>query len=199
MVQKPAAFLDRDGVIIKEVDYLCRLEDMEIYPNAVEAIRLLNRNGFHVIVLTNQSAVARGFLSIQELEEIHAALHHSMARYDAHIDRIYYCPHHPNFGPPHLQIQCTCRKPRIGMINKAAEEFLIDMKRSFVIGDHWSDIELALNAGLVGVMVRTGHGREEIRRHIPAFITLMKGYHISNHALGGVRWILRRKRGHIVP
>jgi len=192
MVKKPAAFLDRDGVIIREAGYLFRLEDVEIYPNAVEAIRLLNRNGFHVVVITNQSAVARGFLSIQELEEIHAAIRRSMANYGVTIDGIYYCPHHPEFGPPHLRIQCACRKPQTGMIYKAVEEFPIDMERSFVMGDHWSDMELALNAGLFGVMVRTGHGREEISRHIPDFTRMMKGYHIANHALCGVRWILRQ-------
>lgn len=192
MVKKPAAFLDRDGVIIRELNYLYRLEDVKIYPNAIEAIQLLNRSGFFVIVLTNQSAVARGLLSIEGLEEIHAAISRSMSHRGAVIHGIYYCPHYPEFGPPHLRVECPCRKPRLGMIKKALEEFPIDMERSFVMGDHWSDMELALNAGLAGLMVRTGHGSEEIRREIPAYTRLMKGFHIANHALGAVRWILRR-------
>jgi len=192
MAKKPAAFLDRDGVIIREADYLRRQEDMDIYPNAVEAVRLLNSSGYHVIVITNQSAVARGYLSVQELEEIHEALRGLMALEGAIIDKIYYCPHHPDFGPPHLRISCSCRKPMAGMIRRAVEEFPLDMKRSFVMGDHWSDMELAFNVGLSGVMVRTGHGREEMSGRVPDFTRLMKGYHVANHALDGVRWVLRR-------
>jgi len=191
--KRPAAFLDRDGVIIRDSNYLSHPGGLKIYPNAVEAVRLLNRHGFHVILITNQSGVARGFLSIQMLEEIHAAIRDLMIKNLAVIDEIYYCPHHPEFGPPHLRVQCACRKPAIGMINNALKDFRIDIEHSFVMGDQWRDMKLALNAGIVGVMVRTGHGREEVCNHIPAFTRLMKGFHIANHALEGVRWILKRR------
>lgn len=148
-----AAFLDRDGVINKDVDFLSSPSDIEILPWAAEAIKRLNEKGIPVVVVTNQSGVARGYFSEMTLADIHEKMKKLLAREGASIDAIYYCPHLPEADKEEYAIECDCRKPAPGMILKAAKELNIDPARSFLVGDSERDIEAGNSAGCYTIMV----------------------------------------------
>ena len=143
-------FLDRDGTLIEEAEYLSKLEDIRPMPGAAEALGRLRDAGYAVVLITNQSGVARGFFSEEFVKQTHERLEDIL---EFSFDGIYYCPHGPDEG-------CGCRKPATGMVERAARELNIDLAKSFVIGDKPADIELAEAAGMKGVMVLTGYGRE---------------------------------------
>ena len=148
-----AVFLDRDGTLIREVGHLHRRDQVELLPRVAEAIRLLRARGFCVVVVTNQSAVARGLLTEEELGMIHGELNARLAQEGAYLDGIYYCPHHPTEGNGAYRCACNCRKPNTGMIVKAAADLGLDPSKSYVIGDQASDMELADRVGAKGVRI----------------------------------------------
>ena len=149
----PAIFLDRDGTLICDVGYLYRQEQVEILPRVAEAIRLLRGQGFLLVVVTNQSAVARGRLTEEELGRIHDALNARLVQDGAQLDGIYYCPHHPTEGVGPYHSECDCRKPNTGMIVKAVADLGLDSSSSYVVGDKTSDMELAERIGAKGVRI----------------------------------------------
>jgi histidinol-phosphate phosphatase family protein len=154
----PAIFLDRDGTINREVGYLSSPKKLRLFAGAGEAIRLLSQAGFKVIVVTNQSGVARGLLKRRELKNINRFLEAKLAKEWARIDAFYICPHHPDDN-------CSCRKPRTGLIKKAARDFGLDLSRSYIIGDKLSDIEMGRRARLKeSILVLTGLGKKELCR-----------------------------------
>lgn len=148
---RPAVFLDRDGVISKEVDLLCKPERLELIEGAGEAIRYINGKGYLAIVVTNQPVIARNLCSLEELDFIHAKLETLLGHERAYVNAIYYCPHHPDSGYPEerkeYKIKCDCRKPAPGMLLKAADDWNIDLSQSFMIGDRPSDVKAGENAG----------------------------------------------------
>ena len=156
-----AVFLDRDGTLVEEAGYLDRLDRMVFFPYTVDAVRLLNRAGFAVIVVTNQAGIARGLLKESFIAEAHRHISERLAAGGARVDAYYYCPHHPKGVVEELALRCNCRKPQPGMLMHAAEEHHIDLARSFVVGDRWHDVQLAQNVGATGILVRTGLGRRE--------------------------------------
>ncbi len=156
---RPAVFLDRDGTLIREVGYLCRPEQIEVLGGAAAAIRSLRAVGFKTVVVTNQSAVARGWLSEAGLKEIHQVMQERLAEQGALLDGIYYCPHHPSEGIGDYRIACACRKPNPGMIMRAAEELGLAPNISYVVGDQNVDRELALRVGAIPVLVRSNGER----------------------------------------
>ncbi len=149
----PAIFLDRDGTLIRDVGYLGRADQLEILPGVPESIRLLRDHGFRVVVVTNQSVVARGRLTEEELGKIHIELNRRLAMDGAQWDGIYYCPHHPTEGIGVYKVACKCRKPNTGMIRRAAEEMALDPSISYVVGDQGSDMELAGRVGAKGILI----------------------------------------------
>lgn len=151
-----AVFLDRDGTINKEVNYLSKIEQFKILENSVSAIKLLNDSDFLVIIITNQSGVARGRFTLEELEEINEYMKNELLKEGAQIDAIYYCPHHPEDG-------CACRKPNPGMLAKAKEEFDINLSSSYIIGDRLNDLETGYNVGCKTALVLTGYGKSELK------------------------------------
>lgn len=161
-VKMPAIFLDRDGTLIRHVDQLNAPSQVELLPGAGEAAAILNRSGYLCVVLTNQPVIARGECTEADLEHIHAVLETQLGRHKAFLDAIYHCPHHPDKGFPgertELKIACDCRKPRTAMVDSAARDLNIDIERSWVIGDTTADIQLAANAGMRSILVRTGSG-----------------------------------------
>lgn len=157
---KRAVFLDRDGTINIEKDYLYQIRDFEFIPGTEEAIRLLNQAGFMVIVVTNQSGVARGYYTEEDVESLHRHIDRELGKYGAHVDAWYYCPHH-NSGRGSYALPCNCRKPLPGMLRKAAERYGIDLGNSFMIGDKLADVEAGLAAGCSTILVRTGYGAKE--------------------------------------
>ncbi len=154
-----AVFLDRDGTLNVEKNYLHRPEDFEFIPGTPAAIRSLNEAGFKVIVVTNQSGVARGYFSLEAVEALHRHLADSLAEAGAHVDGFYVCPHHPTEGRGKYRCNCSCRKGAPGMLLKAAEEHRIDLGRSFMIGDKEADIEAGERAGCASLLVLTGYGK----------------------------------------
>lgn len=159
-----AVFLDRDGVIIQEPPhYAHELSQLELIPKSADAIRLLNENGFVVIVTSNQAGIAHGYYQEEDAILFHQAMKENLAKEGAYIDAIYYCPHHPEAKIERYRLDCNCRKPKPGMLTRAAKELNIDLKQSYVIGDKLSDIEAGKRAGCKTTMVRTGHGVEELK------------------------------------
>lgn len=184
----PAVFVDRDGTLIEEVGYLDRVERLVLYPWSVDAVRLLNRGGFRVVVVTNQTGVARGFFEEAFVGEAHQHLDARMAAGGAHIDGYYYCPHHPDAPVKAYRVRCDCRKPLPGMVRRAERELDLDLSQSFVVGDRWLDIALARATGASGILVQTGYGRTELARR-PSGMTADA---IVENLLEAVGWILRQ-------
>lgn len=154
-----AVFLDRDGTICEEVGYLDSVERMRLIPRAAEAVRRINARGFKTIVVTNQSGVARGYFTEERLQTLHEELIRQLKEEGANLDAIYYCPHHPEGETSPYRMICDCRKPATGLLRKAAEELDVDLNASFLIGDHYSDVECAHRAGARGILLLTGHGQ----------------------------------------
>jgi D-glycero-D-manno-heptose 1,7-bisphosphate phosphatase len=164
-MQNVGVFIDRDGTISEEVGYINHLSRFQVYPWSAEAIRNLNRKGLKAIIVTNQAGVARGYFEESLIHEVHQKLREEMKKSGAYLDAIYYCPHHPTVGKPPYRLDCDCRKPKPGMLLRAADEFEIDMKQSYVIGDRYSDVELAHNAGTKCILVLSGYGVGEYEYH----------------------------------
>ena len=163
----PAVFLDRDGTLNKEADGLRSIDDLELLPTVCEAVQLLNRSGFRVVITTNQPVIAKGFVSEEELHQIHNKLESLLGLEHAFVDRIYHCPHHPDGGfageRAELKSVCDCRKPAPGMLLKAAKDLDLDLKRSWMVGDTTVDMQCARNAGVRPLLVETGHGGRDGR------------------------------------
>lgn len=147
-MKRPAIFVDRDGTLIEEVNFLSRVEDLRVYDFTPPAIRRLKELGFWVIVLTNQSGIGRGIYTEDDMHRVHEAI---AERADGLIDGFYFCPHMPDAG-------CECRKPRLGMVEAAGRDFEVDLGRSWMIGDKNLDVLIAENAGIGSAMVMTGYG-----------------------------------------
>jgi D-glycero-D-manno-heptose 1,7-bisphosphate phosphatase len=159
---KRAVFLDRDGTINVEKEYLFRVEEFEFIPGAPEAIKLLKDAGFLVVIVTNQSGIGRGFYAEADLERLHAFMEQALARIGTGVDAYYFCPHHPQHGQGEYRTECVCRKPLPGMLLAAARDLVIDLPASFMVGDKLADVEAGLAAGCRPVLVRTGYGAAEI-------------------------------------
>ncbi|MDO8469642.1 MAG: HAD family hydrolase [bacterium] len=157
-----AVFLDRDGTINREVNVLRDVRQLRLLPGAAKAIKKLNQLRLLVVVITNQPVIARGWLTEKEVEYIHDVLIRRLAKRGAKIDAIYYCPHHPNANLKKYRIRCRCRKPGIGMIQKAVREFGIDPRASWVIGDSGRDVAAGKKAGVRTILVATGYGGKDI-------------------------------------
>jgi D-glycero-D-manno-heptose 1,7-bisphosphate phosphatase len=158
-MKRPAVFIDRDGTISEEVGYVNHPSRFRVFPYSAAAIRMLNDNGWLAIVITNQAGVARGYFSEEMIASVHDRLKNDLA--GAQLDGIYYCAHHPTAGEPPYRFECDCRKPKPGLIDCAAKDFEIDLGASWMVGDRYSDVELARNAGLHSAFVLSGYGRGE--------------------------------------
>lgn len=156
-----AVFLDRDGTVNEEVGYLRDLGKLRLLPGAGLAVRRLNEAGFKVVLVTNQSGVARGYFPESLVHETHALLDEMLKQYGARIDAVYYCPHHPTAGNSSYTMNCECRKPMTGLIDKAVKELHIDSSRSYMVGDKWSDVELGQRAGVHTVLVLSGFAPDD--------------------------------------
>jgi D-glycero-D-manno-heptose 1,7-bisphosphate phosphatase len=160
-MKRPALFIDRDGTISEEVGYVNHPSRFRLFPYSAEAIKLLNDNGWLAIVVTNQAGVARGYFAEEIILQIHERLRRDLENASARLDAIYYCAHHPSLGEPPYRLDCNCRKPRTGLIDQARADFEIDLEQSWMVGDRYGDVELAVNAGLHSALVLSGYGRGE--------------------------------------
>lgn len=180
-----AVFLDRDGTLIRDVGYLRRIDELEVLPRVPEALRLLRERGFKLVLVTNQSAIARGWLSEHDLAAIHAALIGELARGGAQLDAMYYCPHHPIEGTGAYRLLCDCRKPDRGMIDRAVTDLAVNPMVSYVVGDQDSDVALARRIGATAVRIRRRSAAEaEENEQIAAVADLWDA----------ARWIIEHAR-----
>ncbi|MBX7150613.1 D-glycero-beta-D-manno-heptose 1,7-bisphosphate 7-phosphatase [bacterium] len=161
---RKTVFLDRDGTINVEKNYLYKVEEFEFIHGAIEAIKLFNDNGFYVIVISNQAGIARGFYTPNDVHILHDFIQRELRKHNAFIDAFFYCPHHPDGTVEGYRQNCDCRKPNTGMIAQSEAKFNIDRHQSFVVGDLWSDIRLAENAGMKAVLVKTGYGLQTLEQ-----------------------------------
>ncbi|MEY8354074.1 HAD family hydrolase [Lachnospiraceae bacterium 54-53] len=153
-------FLDRDGTLNEEVEYLHCREDLVILPGVAEALRRLKDQGFQLVVVTNQAGVARGYYGEEDVKDLHQYLNSLLSKEGAGIDRFFYCPHHPVHGIGEYRRKCRCRKPETGMFEMAGEYFQVDKARSYMIGDKLLDTEAGRRYGVSTILVGTGYGRE---------------------------------------
>ena len=160
-MKRRAVFIDRDGTISEEVGYINHASRFRLFPYAAAAIKHLNENGWLAIVTTNQAGVARGYFSEDMIQTVHERMRAELDSAGARLDAIYYCAHHPSVGEPPYRRECDCRKPKPGLIARAAADFDIDLEASWVVGDRYSDVELARNAGVQSMFVMSGYGRGE--------------------------------------
>ena len=187
--KQKAIFLDRDGTINVYKPFLNKVEQLELIEKAAEAIKLINESEYLSIVVTNQPIIARGESTIENLKEIHKRLETLLGEKGAYIDKLYYCPHHPDKGfdgeIPELKIKCDCRKPNIGMIKQAVEDYNIDLDKSYIIGDSTLDIETGKNGNIKSILVKTGQaGLDNKYNSEPTFI--------AEDLYGAVKKILKK-------
>lgn len=191
-MKRKAVFLDRDGTINRESGYINHPSRLELLPWAAPAIRALNKAGHLVIVVTNQAGVARGYFTEDLLKEVFQKMENDLAAEGAHIDQIYYCPHHPSVGPEEYRKDCPCRKPNSGMLEKACRDFDIDLSASYLIGDRQSDIKFGQSHDLHSIMVLTGYGRGEFAYTKDTWSNIPD--HISENIQEAVQYILKKEQ-----
>ncbi|MCF8056555.1 MAG: D-glycero-beta-D-manno-heptose 1,7-bisphosphate 7-phosphatase [Desulfocapsa sp.] len=186
---QPAVFIDRDGTINEQMGYINHTCRFQVLPGAAEAIKRLNDASIPVVVVSNQSGLARGYFPEELLDAVHKKMTSLLAEKGAHVDGIYYCPHHPEAIEERFRAICTCRKPKPGLVYQAAEELHLDPERSYVVGDRWSDIKTAANCGARSVLVRTGYGRGDELYIGPQ--QEIQPDHVAEDLADAVDWILR--------
>ena len=182
-----AVFMDRDGTINEEVGYLSRMDQLKIYPHAAEAIRLINASDMKAVVTSNQSGIARGYFTEEFVRSVHDRINELLQAEGARVDGFYFCPHHPVYGIGIYKQDCECRKPKPGLLLRAAAEMNIDLMNSYMIGDMLKDIEAGKKAGARGILVKTGYGVNIVRTDMPAYI--------AEDILDAVHWILKDLQG----
>ena len=182
---RPAVFLDRDGTIAEEVGYLNHARRFRMFPFVAAAIRRLNEAGLPVIVVTNQSGVGRGYFPESLVHTVNELMTEQLSMGRAKIDAIYYCPHTSAEN-------CNCRKPKTGMLDRAAQEHALDLRRSFVVGDRYGDVELARNASARSILVRTGYGEGELAWHAAKW-TVQPDF-VAEDLAQAADWILRQHK-----
>ena len=183
MTSNRAVFLDRDGTVNVEKEYLHRPEEFAFIPGAPEAISLLKNAGFLVIVVTNQSGIGRGYYDEAAVHRLHRYMDEQLARHGAAVDGYYLCPHHPLHAIDGYRRECGCRKPLPGMLLEAAADFSIDLNASYIIGDKMADVAAGLAAGCRPLLVRTGYGERES-------ISLPAGISVVDDILAAARQII---------
>lgn len=188
---QPAVLLDRDGTINEEINYITRPEDLRIIPGTGEAICRLKDAGFILPVVTNQSGIARGFITESDLGEIHAEMQRQLWKVGAKVDQIFYCPHHPNQGHIPYRKTCTCRKPESGLLLQAAKELCLNLENSTMVGDSLRDLQAGWNAGCQVALVLTGFGKKTLEE--ADLKTLNRINFIANNLMDVAEWLLQQQ------
>jgi D-glycero-D-manno-heptose 1,7-bisphosphate phosphatase len=175
------AFLDRDGTIIAEKDFIKRSDEIEFISGSIQAIKLLRDSGYKIVVISNQSGIGRGILTEKMVREVNESFLRTLREEGAPVDSLYFCPHHP-------EDNCDCRKPNTGMIQKAAQEHQLDLKDAVVIGDKLADVKLGKNIGAKTVLVLTGYGEKEAKK-LKSLNPDDKPDLVADNLLAGVIWL----------
>src|SRR5262245_18566674 len=190
MPGRPAVFVDRDGCLTEEVGYVNHPSRIRLLPRSVEAVGRLNRAGIPVVVVTNQAGVAKGYFSEETLRDVNAEMMRQLTAGEARLDGLYVCLHHPREGELRYRIQCDCRKPRPGLLLKAAAELGLDLAASAMVGDKLSDVEAGQAAGAAGILVLSGYGRGEWEYRSPD--CRIKPDYVGGDLLDAVDWVMDR-------
>jgi D-glycero-D-manno-heptose 1,7-bisphosphate phosphatase len=185
---KPAVFLDRDGTINEQMGYINHLSRFQMLPGAASAIQRLNNSDIPVVVVTNQSGLARGYFPESLLGEVHGEMQRKLAEVGAHVDGIYICPHHPEAKEEKYRENCDCRKPKNGLFLKAAADLQLDLPHSYVVGDRWSDLKAAAQCQAKGILVLTGYGRGDFEFIGPN--QEIQPHYVAESLDDAVSWIL---------
>jgi D-glycero-D-manno-heptose 1,7-bisphosphate phosphatase len=187
---RPALFMDRDGCLIEEMGYINHPSRVRVLPRTPEAIARLNAAGIAAVMATNQAGIARGYFSTKTLAAVNAELERQLGALGARLDALYVCTHHPTAGEPPYRQTCECRKPKPGLLLRAAAELGLDLSRSIMVGDKPSDVEAGQAAGAATVLVLTGYGRGEweYRRHE----WTVKPDHVAEDLFDAVEWAMAR-------
>ncbi|MBI2524913.1 MAG: HAD family hydrolase [Candidatus Rokubacteria bacterium] len=191
MPRRSAVFMDRDGCLTEEMGYVNHVSRIRLLPRTAQAVRRLNHAGVPAVMVTNQSGIARGYFSEEILHAANAEMLSQLAALGGHLDGLYICTHHPEEGEPPYRADCDCRKPRPGLLLRAASDLDLDLAASVVIGDKISDVGVAHAVGAAGVLVLTGYGRgewEHRRQH-----WRLKPDHIAEDLFDAVEWALARR------
>jgi D-glycero-D-manno-heptose 1,7-bisphosphate phosphatase len=183
-----AVFLDRDGTLIEESGYLDRLERLVFFPFSVDAVRLLNRAGFAIVIVSNQAGIARGIVKEAFVEEAHRHIADRFEAGGATIDGFYYCPHYPTGVVEKYRQTCDCRKPQPGLLRRAAKDLDLDLGRSFIVGDRWHDLAAGQAVGARGVLVRTGLGHKDETAPDPGTVPAA----VVDNVMDAAAWILQQ-------
>ena len=187
-MMRPAVFLDRDGTINEQMGYINHISRFHLLPGVGEAIRSLNDREIPVVVITNQSGLARGYFPESLLDEVHDLMQRLLNDQGARIDGLYVCPHHPEAKEEKFRIACDCRKPGTGLLTRAARDLQIDLTRSYVVGDRWSDLKAAAACQATGILVLTGYGMGDLEYIGPA--QDIRPAYIAQDLLDAVDWII---------
>jgi D-glycero-D-manno-heptose 1,7-bisphosphate phosphatase len=185
-----AVFLDRDGTLIEEVGYLDRLDRMRLFPESIDALRLLQRAGFRLIIATNQSGIAQGLFTETFVRDLHHHLTELLARGGVKLDGVYYCPHHPEAKLEQYREVCDCRKPGAGLLRQAERDMDLDLARSYMIGDRWRDLQAGQAVGTAAVLMRTGYGASEEANPLPG----ARADATVDNLAAAASWILLREQ-----
>ena len=189
MAPRPAVFLDRDGTLTDEVGYVNHPSRLRLLPRSGAAVRRLNQAGIAVVVVTNQAGIARGYFSPEVLAAVNASLVSQLKDEGAHLDGVYVCPHHPTEGEVPYRLVCECRKPKPGLLLRAASDLGLDLGRSTLVGDKGSDLVAARAVGARGVLVLTGYGLGEWEYRRSALP--IQPDHVADDLLGAAEWVVR--------
>jgi len=179
-MENKAVFIDRDGTINVNVGYIDHPDDFQMYPGVIEGIKLLKKNGYKIIVVTNQSGIGRGYFEKKNLDDIHHKMKNELFENGTSVDAIYFCPHHPKDN-------CNCRKPRTGLLEKAVKDLDINIEESFIIGDRMLDMEAGDKIGCKTVLIP----EDEEKIAIEMDESHVKPDFICDDFLSGVKWILK--------
>jgi len=184
-----AVFLDRDGTISEEVGYLSDPDQLRLIPHSAEAIRLINENSLKTIIITNQAGVARGYFPEEMVSQVHQKMEKLLSARGAHLDDIYYCPHHPEGIVESYRKGCDCRKPASGLLKQASKEHGIDLTSSYMVGDKVTDMHLAHGVGARAILVLTGYGRDELEKIKKN--SLKNPEYVACNLLDAAKWIIK--------
>lgn len=189
---RPAVFLDRDGTINEQMGYINHISRFHLLPGVAAAIRELNDHSIPVVVVTNQSGLARGYFPEELLLAVHEKMKRQLTEYGAHVDGIYVCPHHPEAKREQYRVACDCRKPKPGLLLQAARDMGLDLAASYVVGDRWSDLKTAAACGAAPVLVLTGYGRGDAQYIGPTQV--VQPAYVGVDLTAVVQWILIRMK-----
>ena len=193
VLRRPAVFIDRDGTLTEEMGYVNHPRRVRLLPRSAEAIRRLNHAGIPAVVVTNQAGVARGYFSEDVLHAVNGAVIALLKEAGAHLDGVYVCPHHPSVGEPPFRLDCDCRKPKPGLLHRAAADLSLDLAGSTMIGDKPSDLGAGRAVGARSILVLTGYGLGEWEYRRAGFS--VEPDHVAEDLLDAVEWVLAGRSG----